>query len=150
MNLARVVASGFGAGFAPKAPGTAGSLAAVAAGAFLLLLSPYALLVAIALAIGVGLWAVAATGVREDPGWVVIDEFAGQWVAMLPLIRPTPPGLLAAFVLFRLLDVAKLGPVGWAERLGGPLGVMADDIVAGTISAGIVWGICVLAPGALD
>ncbi len=150
MNFARLVASGFGVGYAPKASGTAGSLVALAGGAVLLRPSPLPLAAAIALATLGGLWAIAACGTDDDPGWVVIDEFAGQWIAMLPLARPTARGLLAAFVLFRVLDIVKPGPIGWAERLRGSLGVMADDVVAGVIAALAIWTLLHLAPGSLD
>ena len=50
-------------------------------------------------------------------------------------------GLLAAFLIFRLLDVAKPGPIGWADRQGGAAGIMADDVIAGAITAGILWAI---------
>ena len=81
------------------------------------------------------MWAIRAARVEGDPGWVVIDEIAGQWIAMLALPRPTWLGLLAAFALFRLLDILKPGPVGWADRQGGAVGVMADDVIAGAIAA---------------
>jgi phosphatidylglycerophosphatase A len=148
--LARAIASGFGSGFAPAAPGTAGSLAALLLGALLMLASPLALPAAALLACFGGLWAIHAAGVDGDPGWVVIDEFAGQWIAMLPLAYPSPVGLLAAFLLFRLLDIAKPGPVGWADRQKGPAGVMGDDIIAGAIAAGIIWAARSRWPGLLD
>jgi phosphatidylglycerophosphatase A len=50
-------------------------------------------------------------------------------------------GLLAAFFIFRLLDVAKPGPIGWADRQSGAAGIMADDVIAGVITAGILWAI---------
>jgi phosphatidylglycerophosphatase A len=130
-----MIASGFGAGYAPAAPGTAGSLLALLVGALLMLGSPAALpLAALAATFG-GIWAIRAAHVDGDPGWVVIDEVAGQWIAMLALPRPAWPGLLAAFALFRLLDITKPGPVGWADRKGGAIGVMADDVIAGAIAA---------------
>ena len=79
--------------------------------------------------------AVTRAGVEGDPGWVVIDEFAGQWISLMALARPTLAGVVAAFVLFRLFDVTKLGPVGWADRQHGAFGVMADDVIAGIIAA---------------
>ncbi len=134
MRMARLVASGFGSGYAPRAPGTAGSLAALAVGAGLLWCGPGWLALAVVAATGVGIWAIgaAATG---DPGWVVIDEFAGQWLAMLALPRSTPFGLLLAFALFRLFDIAKPGPVGWIDRRHGPWAVMGDDLAAGAMAA---------------
>ena len=85
-----------------------------------------------------GYLAIQNADVVGDPGWVVIDEFAGQWITMLALPAVSVPGLLIAFVLFRLFDITKLGPVGWADRKHGPFGIMADDVIAGLIAALIV------------
>ncbi len=138
MNAARLIASGFGTGYSPLAPGTIGSLLAVLLGIPLMLASPAALPVAAIAATFGGVWAIRTARVDGDPGWVVIDEIAGQWIAMLALPRPTWPGLLTAFALFRLLDIVKPGPVGWADRQGGAVGVMADDVIAGAIAAVIL------------
>ena len=151
MNLARLVASFLGVGFCPVAPGTAGSLAALGLGVPLLFLSPWALPIAILLACVLGVWAVErAAGGAADPGWVVIDEVAGQWVAMLPLAPlglsfetaasfETMGGLAASFALFRLFDIVKPGPVGWADRRHDAIGVMADDLIAGAMAAAMLW-----------
>ena len=149
LSFARVLASGFGAGFFPVASGTFASLVAVVVGAALLWLSPFALPIAVLLAAFGGVWAVGAAHAGDDPGWVVIDEFAGQWVAMLALARPALAGLAASFVLFRLLDIVKPGPVAWADRQHGPAAVMADDLIAGVISAGILWAVQSRWPGVL-
>ena len=149
MNRARLIASGFGCGFVPFAPGTAGAAAAVLSGAVLMQISPYALPVAVLMAIVGGLWAIHAENIAGDPGWVVIDEFAGQWLALCGLARASPIGLLAAFLLFRLLDIVKPGPIGWADRQGGAEGVIADDVIAGAISAGILWAVNARWPAAL-
>jgi phosphatidylglycerophosphatase A len=139
MTFARLIASGAGAGYAPRAPGTAGSLLALLLGA-LLMLAPAAALPIAALAATIGgVWAIRAARVEGDPGWVVIDEVAGQWIALLGLARPTWPGLLAAFLLFRLLDITKPGPIGWADRQGGAVGIMADDVIAGAAVAVILY-----------
>jgi phosphatidylglycerophosphatase A len=137
MRLARWIAAGFGTGYAPVAAGTVASAAAVVTGAGLLHLSPYALALAALLATFGGGAAVRRAGIEGDPGWVVIDEFAGQWITLLALPRLTIPGLIAAFILFRLFDITKLGPVGWADRRHGAFGIMADDVIAGLI-AGVV------------
>jgi len=139
VTFPRLVASGLGSGFAPRAPGTAGSLLALLLAIPLMLAPPAVLAVAVAVASLAGLWAITAAKVDGDPGWVVIDEIAGQWLALVGLARPTPSGLLAAFLLFRLLDIAKPGPVGWADRQGGAAGIMADDLVAGALAGGILW-----------
>lgn len=149
MSLARLIASGLGSGFVPRAPGTAGSLLALLLGIPLLLAPPPLLTLAVLAASLGGLWAIRAARVDGDPGWVVIDEVAGQWLALLGLARPTVLGLAAAFVLFRLLDIVKPGPVGWADRQGGAAGIMADDLVAGALAAGILWAVRARWPGVL-
>jgi phosphatidylglycerophosphatase A len=67
-------------------------------------------------------------------------------IALLPLPRPGGLGLALAFVLFRLLDIAKPGPIGWADRHAGPLAVMGDDVIAGAIVAVVLWALVLLAP----
>ena len=139
-RTARLIASVGGVGSVGVAPGTAGSLAAVAAGAALMRLSPAALPAATAASVSLGWLAVRA--LREaaaDPPWVVVDEVAGQWIAMLGLGRRAGwPGLVAAFALFRLFDIAKPGPVGWADRRKGAWSVMADDVLAGGLAASVL------------
>lgn len=132
---ARLVAAGFGSGWAPKAPGTSGSLAAAVIGALLLAWSPWALAAAALLAAIGGFLAIGRARVQGDPGWVVIDEFAGQFITLLGLARPSLWGVVLAFALFRLLDITKPGPVGWADRQHGAFGIMADDVVAGVIAS---------------
>jgi phosphatidylglycerophosphatase A len=138
---ARLIAGGLGCGQAPKAPGTVASAAAMAVGAVLLWLSPWALAAGAVLATLAGIWAIDAT--REgaaDPGWIVIDEVAGQWITLLALPRPSLAWLAAGFLLFRLLDITKPGPVGWADRHAGAAWVMADDVIAGMIGAALLLG----------
>jgi phosphatidylglycerophosphatase A len=146
MRLARFIAAGFGTGFTPVAAGTVASAAAALTGAGLLHLSPLALPVAALLATVGGMVAVMRAGVEGDPGWVVIDEFAGQWICLMALARPTLAGVVAAFVLFRLFDVTKLGPVGWADRQHGAFGIMADDVIAGIIAAAVLVLVRLLRP----
>jgi phosphatidylglycerophosphatase A len=146
MRLARFIAAGFGTGYMPMAAGTVASAAATLTGAGLLQLSPLALAVAALAATVGGMVAVTRAGVEGDPGWVVIDEFAGQWISLMALTRPTLAGVVAAFVLFRLFDVTKLGPVGWADRQHGAFGIMADDVIAGIIAALILVVVRLLRP----
>jgi phosphatidylglycerophosphatase A len=149
VTFSRLVASGFGSGFVPRAPGTAGALLGLLLGIPLLLAPPGVLALAVLLVSLLGLWAIRAARIEGDPGWVVIDEIAGQWVALLGLAHPTVVGLGAAFVLFRLFDIVKPGPVGWADRQGGAAGIMADDLIAGAIAAGILWAVRRHWPGVL-
>jgi phosphatidylglycerophosphatase A len=137
----RLVASAFGIGYLPVVPGTIASAIAVTLGAGLLAARPPALAAA-ALVASLGGFAVLQTAqIEGDPGWVVIDEVAGQWITLLGLQRPTLAGLAAAFGLFRILDVSKLGPIGWADRRKGAFGIMADDIIAGALGAALLWAV---------
>ena len=135
--MSRFIASFGGVGFWPVAPGTAGSVVAVGLGAALMQGPGWLLPTAAAAAALAGFVAIprAVTERDADPGWVVIDEVAGQWVALLGLASPTWPGLLLAFLLFRVVDIWKPGPVGWADRQHGAFGIMVDDLVAGAITA---------------
>ena len=117
------------------AAGTVASAVAVLAGGVMLLVSPWLVVAAAVLAIVGGYAAVRVARVEGDPGWVVIDEFAGQWITLAALSRPSWLGLIVGFVLFRLLDVTKLGPIGWADRKHGVFGIMMDDVIAGVIAA---------------
>jgi len=135
---ATLVATSCGAGFVPGAPGHSGTLTAVAlawglshVGAW-----AYGLVLFVVLAVGTlaaEAWG-QATGVPDDQR-IVIDEVAGYLVTVM-LVPRTPVALAVGFLVFRTLDVWKPGPVGRAdERIGGGVGVMADDLVAGVIGA---------------
>jgi phosphatidylglycerophosphatase A len=149
-RTARIVASGCGTGFAPFAPGTVASAVALIIGALCLQVSPFVLPFFAAVAAFAGLWSITAARAENDPGWVVIDEYAGQWLAMCGLAHVTALGLLAAFLIFRLLDIAKPGPIAWADRQNTPAGIMADDIIAGAIAAGVLWAMRSRWPGVFD
>jgi len=126
---------GLGSGFAPKAPGTMGS--AVAVLFWWLFIAPLDLigqLLAVLVLTVLGTWLTGRVRARyavNDPGAIVIDEFAGQWICLLA----APLNLwvaLAGFGLFRLFDIWKPWPVGYLERnVRGAFGVMVDDIAAG-------------------
>ncbi len=141
--MSRLIASFGGVGFSPWAPGTAGSLAALVVGAGLMQGPGWALPIAALVATVAGLLAIpgAVPDRDADPGWVVIDEVAGQWIAMLGLSALSLPGVLLAFAGFRLLDIWKPGPIGWADRQGGAFGIMADDVLAGVIVCGAIWAL---------
>lgn len=137
---ATVLATWFWSGRLPAAPGTWGSLAALPF-AWLLMASGglAALLAGTAAVFAIGVWAASLyaqqTG-KDDPGEVVIDEVAGQWLSLIPFaaLEPAVPTLVqmgVGFALFRLFDILKPWPVGLVERwLKGGLGIMADDIAA--------------------
>lgn len=147
--MSRLIATFFYVGYLRPAPGTWGSLAALPVGYALASLGGWvALAVGAGLAYGAGLWAtraMTAGQANHDPSEIVIDEVAGQWVALLPVavgaqIMGAPllalwPGWLAAFALFRLFDITKPSLVGWADRRDDAVGVMLDDIFAGVFAA---------------
>ena len=119
------------------APGSWGSAAALLSAAGLALIGDWSLELATLLVCILGVRAANSyelvTG-RKDAKEIIIDEVAGQWIALL-IVPLDWRWWLAAFCLFRLFDIAKPGPVRMAEGLPGGLGVMADDIVAGVLAA---------------
>lgn len=139
------IALGFGTGLSPAAPGTVASLAAAAL--WWLLFSELALpmqlgVVIAGFALGVlcSNWMIARTAVK-DPGYIVCDEFIGMWIALL-LLPKTLMAYALAFALFRLFDIVKKGPVGWADkRFSGGFGVMFDDVIAGLLALAIGQGL---------
>ena len=144
LRLAWVVATWFGCGSVPKAPGTMGTLGAI----------PLYLLVArggrpgvaiAALAVtAVGVWAaseVARDLGRKDPQVVVVDEVAGMLVTMLPMASVSPRPILIGFLLFRLFDITKPWPVRRFEALPGGWGIVMDDVVAGVFGALVMAGL---------
>jgi phosphatidylglycerophosphatase A len=156
--MTRLIATFFGIGYLHPAPGTWGSLAALPVFWALAVLGGWPLALAgIVAAFGLGWWATAREieGLDDhDPSEIVIDEVAGQWIALMPVaigaqmagvtLTALWPGWVAGFVLFRLFDIWKPGPVGWADRRGDALGVMLDDVIAGLLAA-----ICAVALAAL-
>ena len=159
-KLAWIIGSGFGAGFSPIAPGTAGSLAAalilyfaswqlidssvspIAALVMLLVVS----LMVIVVGFFVGVWATGkmSTPDAPDPGTAVWDEFVGMWIASLATVCMgwilglgwlfVGIGMLVSFFIFRCLDVWKPWPCRQLERLHGGWGIMLDDVAAGLIA----------------
>jgi phosphatidylglycerophosphatase A len=144
-----VVATFFGAGYGKPGPGTWGSVAAVLLwGAYAWALHPtpdtlfLILLAGIALSILLGVPAAtiaARESGREDPGFVVIDEVAGQWIALLGCPFDLRHAAIA-LVLFRLFDITKPFPARQLESLPGGWGIVFDDVAAGLYA----WGIAAL------
>lgn len=144
--LSNWISSGFGSGYALVAPGTWGSAAALIfwwlshrLGLLATFADRLALLVVTVIAgtVAVGL-SIGHDQADTDPGWIVIDEWAGLYLALLAVSPGEWWWLACAFVLFRVFDAVKIGPVAWAERLPGAFGIMADDLVAGFLTAAIL------------
>ncbi len=134
------IATWFGCGYAPKAPGTVGSLA----GLLIAIALHYAgygrgtLLLLTAILLAPGIWS-ASVVAREtntiDPHIVVVDEVIGQWITLAGAATYNWKTYLAAFVLFRLLDIWKPAPARQLESLPGGWGIVADDVMAGLYGA---------------
>jgi len=136
----QLLGMGFGTGLAPAAPATVGSLAAV----IIYFLLPFSgdslglfLLIGLGFLVGVPATASLITSGDTDPHRAVWDEFVGMWASCL-LLPKTWPWLLAAFVCFRVFDIIKPWPLRRLERLPGGLGIMADDLAAGILSAALL------------
>ena len=162
--MSRALSIFFGVGLLRPAPGTWGSAVAILLGLLIdRYLGVFALLAATVLITALGFWACAAE-LRDrpgaDPGEIVIDEVAGQWIALLfPAFAfwnrgmtdwafTAYPGWVAAFLFFRLFDILKPWVIGRADRRGDAAGVMLDDLWAGLfagfvvmVAAGVAHGI---------
>ena len=161
--MIRLITTVGGVGYLRPAPGTWGSLAALPLAWALHTLGGFTLFFIATLGVTVGgLWAIAqqvGADAHDDPSEIVIDEVAGQWIALWPVslgaqvmgadVLALYPGIIAAFVVFRLFDIWKPGPVGWADRLKGAVGIMADDLIAGWMAALVVAVLAVVAHSVL-
>lgn len=148
MNPWTFIASGFGSGLAPKAPGTFGSLVGLIIGCLLLGFGGHIVLViGLVVATLLGTYAIGRLPeATQDPGWIVIDEIAGQMLPLLALAKVTVWGALVAFLLFRLFDILKPGPVGWADKRKDEYGIMGDDLIAGLLALVVMFLLCWLLP----
>jgi phosphatidylglycerophosphatase A len=140
-----LLATWFGSGLLPKAPGTWGSLAALPfAIAIVALAGTWGLLAAAVVATLLGAWAAGIYATRSgqgDPRAVVIDEVAGQWLALVPVAGDLRL-YAVAFVAFRFFDIVKVWPAGRIDReLKGGWGIMLDDVVAGVYAGALSYGV---------
>ncbi|MDA1371075.1 MAG: phosphatidylglycerophosphatase A [Proteobacteria bacterium] len=146
-NPVHFLAFGLGSGAVPKAPGTAGSLAAVLLYLPLseLSVSAYALVLITSFSLGIWLCGKTAEEIGvHDHGGIVWDEFVGMWFTLFM----APEGWLwigLGFCLFRALDILKPWPIKWVDkRVAGGLGIMLDDVLAGIMAALCIQAIQVL------
>lgn len=143
-NPIHVLAFGLGSGAAPKAPGTFGTLAAVALYLPLsyLSLDVYILILLVSAVVGVYLCGKTAQDLGvHDHGGIVWDEFVGFWITMIA----APAGwfwIVVGFVLFRIFDIAKPWPINWIDKkVAGGVGIMLDDVIAGIMAAAVLQGL---------
>ncbi len=142
---------GLGSGLVTKAPGTVASAAVLILLPLWVWLGFYASVMVMLMMSVVGIWICGRTAQIlqvHDDGRIVWDEFAGQSIVLLPLLLLNQInlwGVLLAFGLFRLFDIWKPWPIGYADRqLHGGFGIMMDDILAGIIAAVVLYGTLIL------
>jgi phosphatidylglycerophosphatase A len=125
--------TGFGAGLSPIAPGTAGTLVGLVT-FWPLIALPRAVQAGLIVVVSlVGVWAASLVARREgrkDPGLAVVDEVVGMWISLF-CVPWSLANVVAAFFLFRAMDVVKPFPARQFERLPGGWGIVADDVMAG-------------------
>lgn len=139
------MATAGGIGNAPIAPGTVASFIALLV-VWALPFSPLGLALTLLLVVAIGGWAADRAErllATKDPGRVVIDEVAGMLLSVVALPRSFGL-LLAAFLLFRLLDILKPFPIRQSESLPGGLAIMLDDLIAGAFTLALLWGLLAL------
>jgi len=143
-----IIASGFGTGFSPVAPGTVGAALATAVWIVISLFVSSGILLAITCGLIVlfTILGIRAANVLEpewgeDPSKVVVDEMVGVWIPLLAAYADHYYYALAAFVLFRLFDIFKPLGIRKMESLKGGVGVMMDDILAGIYSLVVLLGL---------
>jgi len=141
IKAANLISTWFGCGYAPIAPGTVGSLAALLIAWLLVSYAgwqPFWFGLLAVVAAAPSIWAAGVTAQalnQKDPGLVVVDEVVGQWLALAGARPLNLKSWISAFVLFRLFDIWKPAPVRQLEKLPGGAGIVADDLMAGIYAA---------------
>jgi phosphatidylglycerophosphatase A len=141
-----LVATWFGCGYAPKGPGTAGSLAAVIIAWPLMRagFGPWHFLALSLVFLYPGIRAADVVAVEsglKDPQIVVVDEVLGQWLTLAGAVRLNWLALLIGFGLFRLFDIWKPPPIRRLEKLPGGTGIVLDDMMAGVYGAVVLFAL---------
>ncbi len=148
-RIAVLISTLFGVGYLPIASGTwASAIALPIAYGLVFVGGPWLLSGATIAVFIIGAWAShqhqADLGIK-DPSSAVIDEVAGQWVAIIPVANDLYL-YAVAFLLFRLFDIFKPWPIKRLERITGGVGIMADDILAGVFAGTLTWLASLLTP----
>ena len=144
-RLAIALATWFGCGYFPWGPGTIGALAGLVIAIAMyswLGVGRLGLLALTLILLAPAIWASTNTArlvAAEDPGIVVVDEVLGEWTTLLGATVFNWKTFLAAFILFRILDIWKPWPVRQLEKLPGGAGIVADDLAAGLYGALILY-----------
>jgi phosphatidylglycerophosphatase A len=141
-TFARVLATWFGCGYAPKGPGTAGSLGALLVAWPLRHQPPWFFACLAMVFLAPAIWSASSTALqvnKKDPQIVVIDEVIGQWIALAGALAYSPISWISAFILFRAFDIWKPWPVRQLERLPSGTGIVMDDVMAGVYAALVLY-----------
>lgn len=139
-RVSLLFASGFGIGFIPPMPGTLGSIEGIVLAYFTkdLSLGLKLIILFIITLLGILTADVVSKALQDgDPDEVVIDEIAGSYISVF--VAKSLFDFALAFILFRIIDISKPPPLRRLERLKGGLGIMMDDLVAGVLTALIVF-----------
>lgn len=136
------IATGFGSGLIPKAPGTFGSLLGIPLAVLLFPQGSFFFIATLAvmsvLSISIITQAEQILGEHDSPK-IVLDEIIGQAIPFI-FVEPTISTVISGFLLFRLFDIVKKGPVGYVDKnVSGAVGVLLDDIVAGVLAACVLF-----------
>ena len=140
-KLITFLATGFGSGLVPFAPGTAGTLIGVLICLIFMPLPWIGRLVAVLALLAFSFYvADRAENIykKKDDQRIVIDEIIGFQITMLP-VAINLPGICAGFVLFRIFDILKPFPIRNLQRLPGGWGIVVDDVVAGIYAGAVMW-----------
>jgi phosphatidylglycerophosphatase A len=140
--FARLLATWFGCGYAPKGPGTAGSLGALVVAWPLRHQPPWFFTLLALILLAPAIWSAGSTAMqvnKKDPQIVVIDEVIGQWIALAGAAMYSIPAWILAFLLFRAFDIWKPWPVRQLERLPSGTGIVMDDVMAGIYAALVLY-----------
>jgi phosphatidylglycerophosphatase A len=141
IDAARSLATWFGCGLSPWAPGTVGSLGAILPALALSAVTPlngFEIAACGILLLAPAIWAAGLTARvmhAKDPGLIVVDEVVGQWIAFAGVTHLNWKNWLFAFLLFRAFDITKPFPIRRLEKLPGGIGIVADDALAGIYAA---------------
>ncbi len=149
-NPIHLIATGFGSGLAPRAPGTFGTLTALIPWWPMHFLPTIWYGIIIAAGIVTGIYVCEKTAHHQrthDHQSIVWDEFVGLWIT-LAWIPVSPAWIAAGFLLFRLIDIWKPWPISWCDKqVRGGFGIMIDDILAGVFACALLQTARLILPG---
>lgn len=147
-SVAKALATVFGAGYSPIAPGTCGTIVTIPLAVALAPLGMWHYLAVVTGITALAIWAAHRADIAwasHDSGRIVIDETAGYLVTMAFVSRTSVAALAIGFIVFRALDITKPFPIRWLDQnLPGGWGVVLDDVAAGALGCAVMVGLAQL------